>query len=420
MKNYILVIFALFASINYAQNTFPNSGKVGIGTLSPTSLLELKSPGTTELTISGDHTGAINAGLVLKSYSTSINQRGLGMFMYDNSGKNEWFAGRPYSGSDAFVIYRRDNISNHNVLTSSLSHNSGNEITKPLFSINNKGNVGVGTKYPSNAQGWHGVLDVNGAGHSKILATSNIAGVKTGIFSHGSNWNGVVGRLGTESNHDLRLMAGYGKDQVTIKTNGNVGIGTNVPAYKLDVSSTVRVGDDNWGALIVNGKGKNDWLFNAHNDGNTFGIRTQRDNGESSWAYQVITFQRTTGNVGIGTTTPDSKLTVKGKIHTQEVKVDLAGAVAPDYVFLEDYNLKTLDEVSKHIKEKGHLPNIPSATQMEKEGVNLKEMNLKLLEKIEELTLYTIAQEKEIQKLQLQNSKIEELENKLNLLLQSK
>ncbi|WP_430908526.1 hypothetical protein [Maribacter sp. 2-571] len=96
------------------------------------------------------------------------------------------------------------------------------------------------------------------------------------------------------------------------------------------------------------------------------------------------------GNVGIGTTTPDEKLTVKGKIHAQEVRVNLNGAVAPDYVFDAGYRLRSLDEVEQHIAEHGHLPNIPSAAEMEENGVYLKQMNLKLLEKIEELTLYLI------------------------------
>ncbi|AUP79677.1 tail fiber protein [Flavivirga eckloniae] len=115
-------------------------------------------------------------------------------------------------------------------------------------------------------------------------------------------------------------------------------------------------------------------------------------------------------NVGIGTTTPDSKLTVKGNIHTNEVKVDLLGAVAPDYVFYKDYDLKSLKEVEDYIAAEGHLPKIPSAKEMEKEGIKLKEMNLKLLEKIEELTLYTIDQEK---KLETQKNTIQNLETRL-------
>ncbi|MCX2680343.1 tail fiber protein [Galbibacter sp. EGI 63066] len=102
------------------------------------------------------------------------------------------------------------------------------------------------------------------------------------------------------------------------------------------------------------------------------------------------------GKVGIGTTNPDSKLTVKGNIHAQEVKLDLNGSVAPDYVFKEGYDIKTLEEVEDYIQKKGHLPNIPSAKEMEEEGIDLKAMNLKLLEKIEELTLHIIELKKTV------------------------
>lgn len=112
------------------------------------------------------------------------------------------------------------------------------------------------------------------------------------------------------------------------------------------------------------------------------------------------------GKIGIGTNAPDELLTVKGIIHTQEVKVDLNGAVAPDYVFQKyfsgnsllnpEYELISLENLEEFLKENNHLPKIPSAEKMEKEGMSLKEMNLLLLEKIEELTIYTIQQQKEI------------------------
>ncbi len=128
----------------------------------------------------------------------------------------------------------------------------------------------------------------------------------------------------------------------------------------------------------------------------------------------------TNGRIAIGTTEADGdyKLTVKGKIHVQEVKVDLLGPLSvPDYVFKDDYDLKTLDQVEGYINEEGHLPNIPSAEEMVKEGMNLKEMNLKLLEKIEELTLYTIAQEKAIKEQKEANNKLEERLQKIEALL---
>nr|WP_315176495.1 tail fiber protein [uncultured Flavobacterium sp.] len=112
------------------------------------------------------------------------------------------------------------------------------------------------------------------------------------------------------------------------------------------------------------------------------------------------------GKVGIGTTTPDEKLTVKGKIHTQEVRVDMAGPLVPDYVFAPDYDLKPLSEVAQYIKENRHLPEIPSAKEIEANGLHLAEMNMKLLKKIEELTLYVMQQDK---KITAQGEKLEKL-----------
>ena len=102
----------------------------------------------------------------------------------------------------------------------------------------------------------------------------------------------------------------------------------------------------------------------------------------------------TDGKVGIGTSTPDAPLTVKGQIHAQEVKVDLMGAAAPDFVFEESYNLESLEDLEEYIQQHKHLPGIPSGLEMEANGIKLKEMNLKLLRKVEELTLHLIAQNK--------------------------
>ena len=118
------------------------------------------------------------------------------------------------------------------------------------------------------------------------------------------------------------------------------------------------------------------------------------------------------GNIGIGTNVPDEKLTVKGKIHTQEVLVDLNGAVAPDYVFESyykgysslnsTYKMLDLKSLENYLKKHYHLPEIPSASSLAKEGLELKKMNLLLLQKIEELTLYTLEQQKQLDNLQKQ------------------
>lgn len=106
------------------------------------------------------------------------------------------------------------------------------------------------------------------------------------------------------------------------------------------------------------------------------------------------------GKVGIGTTTPDSDafLTVAGNIHAREIKVT-ATAGGADFVFADDYALPKLQEVEAFIKKNKHLPEIPSAAEMEANGLHLAEMNIKLLQKVEELTLYLIEQEKEMKRM---------------------
>jgi len=104
------------------------------------------------------------------------------------------------------------------------------------------------------------------------------------------------------------------------------------------------------------------------------------------------------GNVGIGTSSPTERLSVNGKIRAKEIKVENANW--PDFVFAKSYALPTLQETEAHIKAKGHLPGIPSAAEVKATGVDLGDMNAKLLQKIEELMLYTIEQNKKINKLE--------------------
>lgn len=111
-------------------------------------------------------------------------------------------------------------------------------------------------------------------------------------------------------------------------------------------------------------------------------------------------FSYTNGNVAIGTMpNNDYKLAVKGVIRSEEVVVELMTSW-PDYVFASDYSLPKLKEVKAFVCENGHLPGLPNASQVSENGLGLGEMNAKLLEKIEELTLYIIEQEERIQKLE--------------------
>lgn len=121
------------------------------------------------------------------------------------------------------------------------------------------------------------------------------------------------------------------------------------------------------------------------------------------------------GNVGIGTDAPKEKLSVNGNIRAHQIKVETANW--PDYVFEEDYDLPSLNTTAEFIKANKHLPGVPTAKEVEKDGVSVGEMNKILLQKIEELTLHLIAKDKqaknhesEINKLK---EKIERIEQKI-------
>lgn len=106
------------------------------------------------------------------------------------------------------------------------------------------------------------------------------------------------------------------------------------------------------------------------------------------------------GNVAIGTivsaTAATYKLTVTGKILCEELRVKLQSSGWPDYVFDEAYHLLPLSEVEKFIQQNKHLPGIPSAAEIEKEGIAVGDMQKRMMEKIEQLTLYVISLKKEI------------------------
>jgi hypothetical protein len=172
---------------------------------------------------------------------------------------------------------------------------------------------------------------------------------------------------------------------------GNIGMGTGSPEVTLHVEGLSLFHYDNWGndALIIRGQKSTSGLFGE------YGIRP---------TYQGLTFRNTqsnalmlflgqTGNVGIGTVSPQYLLAVNGTIGAKDVVVTNAGWA--DYVFQPGYRLRPLSEVKSYIEKNRRLPDIPSETEVKEKGVSVGEMQAKLLAKVEELTLHMIQQEAE-------------------------
>lgn len=205
----------------------------------------------------------------------------------------------------------------------------------------------------------------------------------------------------------IRAVPGQwsGSGSYVYYNDGNVGIGTATPSAKLHLwgtNPTLR-----FEANTSNGIISSDAFLIFRMDDNN-------DTSNTYTAFQDYTGQflmkiRDDGNIGIGTDNPTRKLSVNGTVLAKEVIVSTASGYWPDYVFEEGYKLMPLKEVENFIKTNGHLPNVPPASEIQESGQSLGEIQIKQMEKIEELTLHLIEKDRQITELQDRLTKLENL-----------
>ncbi len=305
--------------------------------------------------------------------------------------------------------------------SNNFSLNYGGTLTSSQFVMTREGKIGIGTAVPQAIFNivHSGTIGGTNLANSSLLIGSSVKGI--GIDENEIVVKGQSFYTGTSSeNTHMIFRAGGIKDRMIVRgDSGNIGIGTNSPSQKLDVNGHVKfdaLGSNNTNLQI--GHGVNDRIIadntpNRYYGGGMFFRITPDPSLNIPHNYIDVMMLTDEGNVGIGISdTKGFKLGVNGKIAATEVKV-ATYANWPDYVFEKEYKLPTLQEVENHIKTKGHLANIPSAKEVAKNGILLGEMNKNLLQKIEELTLYTIQQEKEIEKLKEKNKEIKSLSDRL-------
>lgn len=389
-------------------------GNVGIGTSSPSYPLQVQG----DLAMGSTANNSVSSLIILGPNSPANNgsKRDIS-FQFLSAGKAQI---RAYRGSswDTYLQF----------LT---TPSSGGSPVERLH-IAGDGKIGLGTITPAYKLDVNGDIRINKGSALRLFRSDsttnglNIYSASSNNFIH-SFTGGLIQisssaiSLDATSGHNFRNYDGS-STFMTISNTGNVGIGVVAPTKRLELGGsrpivfdtgvgTMKMKADGGGwAMNYGFKGSSDtdwgglWGYGSADALNQWSIgKSYLDN------FLVV---KNSGQIGIGTTTipTDYKLAVAGNIIAEKVKVKKqVGGVWPDYVFSPNYKLPSLEEIEQFTKQNSHLPEIPSAKEVEKEGQDLGEMNRLLLKKVEELTLYMIEQSKEIKSLK---AKVEQLEKK--------
>jgi hypothetical protein len=417
-----------------------NTGNTGLGTNTPAEKLSISATNPAiQFLNAGTAKGFLQANnndMKLGTYANNLtgklvfNTRAVDRMWIDENGlvgigTNNPSAALTINGSNPSLQMRTGDINKGflQIVTNNLQigTNSTNTTGDLVFQtkainrmlIDENGMVGIGTNAPSSS------LTLNGTNPIFQLRNDEVDKGFIQLVDDdvkiGTNLSNSSGRFVVRTN---------GADRLFVSGTGNVGIGAASSFYKLDVIGDSRVTGDHYVEGLVKSENmeinSNAPFFEIHTTSNgTFG-KIEIDNGNNvvmgkgfyggalvldgaigSSTKRLYINKANQFNIGTGNNASGYTLSVEGKIIATDFTALPVGSW-PDYVFADDYKLKPLSEVKKFITKNKHLPNIPAACEIQKNGIQLGDISKRLMEKVEELTLYLLQLQDQVDNLEKQ------------------
>lgn len=282
--------------------------------------------------------------------------------------------------------------------------------------VRSNGNLGLGTSAP--AQDIHVISGNSPALRLEQDVTGGLTAQTWDVLGNETGFS--VRDVTSASKVPFKIQNGAPTDSLFIRSTGAVGIGTTTPAAKLHLfGSALNDVFAGFGPSPASGPAFNIG-YGADSFGRGSGFLNVRPDASAvppnpSLRFATADVQRmiitNTGSIGIGTLSPASLLHVNGgdvRVTGGSFIDDGVTLNAPDYVFEPDYLLMPIEELGDFVAREKHLPNVPSAAEIKGNGLNISQFQMRLLEKVEELTLYLIDQQEEIETLRDQKAGLEE------------
>jgi hypothetical protein len=416
----LILLFLGFSSVKAQENILQESGNVGIGTINPTEKLVVRGKVHIDSMLVVKDSILVNKDIRVKknfkvekdvrftSIDTATNLNNKSILLIQPNGKLTQINQNEIAQNFGSLIYASKNCTPDYLANPTWMNGSKKIFTKcpdVFVGINNnvpRVNLDVeGTIYGKQLS--FGSIDPSEIGDDLFGGKAynsnpnknifNIRGVNnSSLFKIANDGNITIGNV---ANTDAKLKIDV---EIIPSLNGKKALVSNyVTGIDYSYANIFNINRDLTKALVINNTATNKENIVLYGDG-TANVRRVNITSELNNAEAGILFMAQNAEMKV------FQIDNNGLTHAREIKVDLS-TTWPDYVFEKDYKLMPLSEVEKFIKENKHLPEVPSASEVHVDGINLAEMNKILMQKIEELTLHLIEQNKRIEFLESETKK---------------